>query len=129
MADEKPLTKSDLIAVLKETGIATKRDLDTAIEASEKRLRRDIDTAVKTSEERLREVTKKDTAEAIKASEKRLKKHFSDGITRIAKDIIATSETLHNEVVGRLDDLELNTVKRGEFEALKRKVERYHPAS
>lgn len=95
MVDKKPLTKSDLVAVLKEMEVTTKKDINVA----------------------------------IKTSEKRLKKHFSHGITQIAKDIITTSETLHNEIVGRLDDLELNTVKRGEFEALKRKVERYHPAS
>ncbi len=34
-----------------------------------------------------------------------------------------------DDVVERLDDLELDIVPRGEFEALKRKVNRYHPVS
>jgi hypothetical protein len=41
-------------------------------------------------------------------------------------------EAIHkrvDDVVDSLDNLELNTVKRNEFEALKRKVERYQPVS
>ena len=45
------------------------------------------------------------------------------------KLIITTVEKLHGEVIERLDELELNTVKRGEFEAQKRKVDRHHPSN
>lgn len=63
------------------------------------------------------------------ALEKRLKKHTSDEVSRVANDIIATSDERHNEVIERLDNLELNSVKRSEFDALKRKVERLVPTN
>lgn len=61
------------------------------------------------------------------ALEKRTKTHTTEEVSRVAKDIIATTDKQHSEVMERLDNLELNTVKRSEFEALKRKVERHHP--
>ncbi len=57
--------------------------------------------------------------------ENRLEKQIVDS----NKLIISTVEELHQEVVERLDELELNTVKRSEFEALKRKVDRHIPSS
>ena len=66
-------------------------------------------------------VSQKDLAE----SEKRL----VEQIVESNKTIISTVEKLHNEVIERLDDLELNTVKRSEFDALKRKVERLIPTN
>lgn len=65
----------------------------------------------------------------LAASEKRLKAYVSDEVSSVAKDIISTVERQHNEVVDRLDNLELNTVKRSEFDALKRKVERHLPTN
>ena len=66
-------------------------------------------------------VSQKDLAE----SENRL----VEQIVESNKNIISTVEKLHNEVIDRLDNLELNTVKRSEFDALKRKVERYQPTN
>ncbi len=66
-------------------------------------------------------ISQKDLAE----SENRL----VEQIVESNKNIISTVEKLHNEVIERLDDLDLNTVKRSEFDALKRKVERHLPTN
>ena len=58
-----------------------------------------------------------------------LENRLVEQIVESNKTIISTVEKLHNEVIERLDDLELNTVKRSEFDALKRKVERLVPTN
>lgn len=65
----------------------------------------------------------------LTALEKRLRTHVSEEVSSVAKDIIATVDRQHTEVIERLDNLELNTVKRSEFDALKRKVERLVPTN
>ena len=42
MKDEKPLTKSELIATLREIKVATKDDIETSVEGSERRMKRYI---------------------------------------------------------------------------------------
>ena len=54
MAKDKPLTKSDLVAALKEAREATKADVKSAIEASERRLTKHITDVVAGSNEAVR---------------------------------------------------------------------------
>lgn len=52
------------------------------------------------------------------------KEEIVSELTDVIKDVIRTADKNHNEAMERLDDIELDYVKRKEFEALKRQVER-----
>jgi hypothetical protein len=71
--------------------------------------------------------TKKDLEAQDERLDKKLsiqRKEIVAEITDVIKDVITTADKNHHEVRERLDDIELDYVKRKEFEALKRQIER-----
>ena len=57
---------------------------------------------------------------------KDVEKKLISVMVKLAEDITSTADRRHAEVMDRFDEIELNTVKRNEFEALKRKVDQLH---
>ncbi len=114
--------KSDLKAV--KSTMATKSDLEIVkgdvenVKSDLKAVKEEMATKSDLKAVKSTMATKKD----LLATEKRI----SDQLIEGDKIIISTSSKLHDEVVQRLDNLELNTPARRELDVLKRKVDRYH---
>ncbi len=133
MPDEKPLTKSDLVAVLKEWGVATKVD----IQETEKRLNERISSTRESLNQNINAVEKR-LNERTAATEERLKSHITDVVVESNQAIIAGVEALQAEVNARFDkvDDEIKKIKddlsdkvtRAEFNELEERVDQYHPS-
>ena len=109
MADEKPVTKSDLVSALKEAGIATKEDV------------RDI------VHEELTEFHASMTAPKLEELRGDMKIGFRHVKSRLDKLELETRH-VKDEIKGLKADLS-NTPSREQFEKLKAKVDKYHPIS
>jgi len=123
MSEDKTLTEKGFIRLVKQLKLVSQEDINDMASKD------DLKTFA--TKDDLRDFATKDDLKKP-PSHKDLSKLESRLVRQIVdsnKVIISTVEKLHNEVVERIDELELNTVKRGEFEALKRKVDRHHLAN
>lgn len=107
MADSKPVTKSELIAALKEAGIATKEDV------------RDI------VHEELTEFHASMTAPKLEELRGDMKIGFRHVKSRLDKLELETRH-VKDEIKGLKADLS-DTPSRKQLEELRRRVDRYHP--
>ena len=99
MADEKPITKLELLKILKDVGIATKNDVHEIVTKEVSGTKIGISGIIE---------------EKINGLERRLKR-------RMGKE--------HNEIKARIAQLATTTPTYDELRRLKDKVDRYHPSN
>lgn len=125
MADEKPLTRSDLVAALKEAGVATRDDVrqivGEEIAARGLSTRDDVHTIVL------------DAADAVLEGVERLLEGFAtrDDLKTIDPRL-KKLETGHSHIKDQIEGLKAEfsvTPSRQELNDLKVKVDRYHPSN
>lgn len=117
MVNEKPLTKSGLVSVIKEMGVATKDDVREIVgeEINKRGLATKDDIQQIVSEEITKRglVTKADLDQSLTKSEKRLKRFVRAEIRQVRTDMAK---------------LATDTPTKNEFNKLKERVDHYYPA-
>jgi hypothetical protein len=112
MSDEKPLTRSELIAVLEEVGVATKEDVEKAVYKTVSEATDAIIRGLDAMDESVRT--------EIKAS--------SDTLDTRLKGIEIELRGLKNDIEGLHAELS-DKAPRKELNELKTRVTKYHPLS